>query len=56
MHGARAMAAALALALAGADVHTCTIAALAELPESTEIGRNARHALTWPVTPRAPSP
>ena len=45
VHGARAMAAALALALEGADVDTCTTAALAELPEHTEIGRNARHAL-----------
>ncbi|MDQ0747777.1 ADP-ribosylglycohydrolase [Streptomyces africanus] len=45
VHGARAMAAALALALAGADVHACVTAALAELPEETEIGRNARHAL-----------
>ncbi|MEV8591969.1 ADP-ribosylglycohydrolase family protein [Streptomyces sp. NPDC052012] len=46
VHGARAMAAALSLALAGKDVHTCVNAALAELPEETEIGRNARHALT----------
>jgi ADP-ribosylglycohydrolase len=45
VHGARAMAAALALALAGAGVDACADAALAELPESTEIGRNARHAL-----------
>ncbi|GGZ31209.1 ADP-ribosylglycohydrolase family protein [Streptomyces poonensis] len=45
VHGARAMAAALALALAGADVDSCAAAALAELPEETEIGRNARHAL-----------
>jgi len=45
VHGARAMAAALALALSGADVETCVNAALAELPETTEIGRNARHAL-----------
>ncbi|MHC3473958.1 ADP-ribosylglycohydrolase family protein [Streptomyces sp. 7R007] len=43
--GARAMAAAVSLALTGADVHTCVTAALTELPESTEIGRNARHAL-----------
>ncbi|MFF7736738.1 ADP-ribosylglycohydrolase family protein [Streptomyces sp. NPDC007984] len=46
VHGARAMAAALALALAGADVGACVTAALAELPEKTEIGRNARQALT----------
>ncbi|MFE9437705.1 ADP-ribosylglycohydrolase family protein [Streptomyces sp. NPDC006602] len=45
VHGARAMAAALSLALAGAGVQACVTAALAELPESTEIGRNARHAL-----------
>ncbi|QEU70091.1 ADP-ribosylglycohydrolase family protein [Streptomyces galilaeus] len=45
VHGARAMAAALSLALAGADTGTCVTAALAELPEGTEIARNARHAL-----------
>ncbi|MGW0965404.1 ADP-ribosylglycohydrolase family protein [Streptomyces sp. NPDC002516] len=45
VHGARAMAAAVALALAGHDVATCAEAALAELPAATEIGRNARHAL-----------
>ncbi|MGW3988877.1 ADP-ribosylglycohydrolase family protein [Streptomyces sp. NPDC004830] len=45
VHGARAMAAALSLALAGADVGACVAAALHELPASTEIGRNARHAL-----------
>ncbi|MEV8601425.1 ADP-ribosylglycohydrolase family protein [Streptomyces griseoviridis] len=45
VHGARAMAAAVCLALAGADVAVCVEAALAELPGSTEIGRNARHAL-----------
>ncbi|MFG2952653.1 ADP-ribosylglycohydrolase family protein [Streptomyces sp. NPDC048291] len=46
VHGARAMAAALALALVGAEVETCVAAALGELPEATEIGRNTRHALT----------
>ncbi len=45
VHGARAMAAALALALTGADPDTCVAAALAELPARTEIGRNTRHAL-----------
>ncbi|MFF9203407.1 ADP-ribosylglycohydrolase family protein [Streptomyces sp. NPDC014986] len=45
VHGARAMAAAVALALAGADPRACVAAACAELPEDTEIGRNARHAL-----------
>lgn len=45
VHGARAMAAALALALTGADTDSCVAAALAELPAETEIGRNTRHAL-----------
>ncbi|MGW0143321.1 ADP-ribosylglycohydrolase family protein [Streptomyces calvus] len=45
VHGARAMAAAVALALAGADPYACVAAACDELPEDTEIGRNARHAL-----------
>lgn len=45
VHGARAMAAAIAAALADADVDHCVTAALTELPEGTEIGRNARHAL-----------
>ncbi|NEA65922.1 ADP-ribosylglycohydrolase family protein [Streptomyces sp. SID12488] len=45
VHGARAMAAALSLALVGEGVEACVDAALAELPEFTEIGRNARHAL-----------
>ncbi|WP_031483449.1 ADP-ribosylglycohydrolase family protein [Streptomyces bicolor] len=45
VHGARAMAAAVALALTGAKTESCVAAALTELPEETEIGRNARHAL-----------
>ncbi|MFF3752166.1 ADP-ribosylglycohydrolase family protein [Streptomyces sp. NPDC002018] len=45
VHGARAMAAAVASALGGADTETAVDAALAQLPGSTEIGRNARHAL-----------
>ncbi|MFF1320513.1 ADP-ribosylglycohydrolase family protein [Streptomyces chartreusis] len=45
VHGARAMAAAVSLALTGANTTACVTAALAELPEETEIGRNARHAL-----------
>ncbi|MEU8464141.1 ADP-ribosylglycohydrolase family protein [Streptomyces sp. NPDC029003] len=45
VHGARAMAAALATALAGADTDAAVEAALAQLPASTEIGRNARHAV-----------
>lgn len=45
VHGARAMAAAIAVALAGADPDTAVDAALGQLPEATEIGRNARHAV-----------
>ncbi|MFC6062430.1 ADP-ribosylglycohydrolase family protein [Streptomyces ochraceiscleroticus] len=45
VHGARAMAAAVAAALGGADVATCVEAALAQLPEGTEIRRNALHAV-----------
>jgi len=45
VHGARAMAAAIAAALGGADVDTTVDAALAQLPEHTEIGRNAWHAV-----------
>ncbi|MFJ3865881.1 ADP-ribosylglycohydrolase family protein [Streptomyces nigra] len=43
--GARAMAAAVSLALAGAPTGTCVTEALTELPEGTEIGRNAHHAV-----------
>lgn len=43
--GARAMAAAVSLALAGAPVTDCVGAALAELPPESEIGRNARQAV-----------
>lgn len=45
VHGARAMAAAIATALAGADTDAAVDAALEQLPETTEIGRNARHAV-----------
>ncbi|MEV7591407.1 ADP-ribosylglycohydrolase family protein [Streptomyces sp. NPDC089922] len=45
VHGARAMAAAVATALATADVDAAVDAALGQLPEATEIGRNARHAV-----------
>ncbi|WP_435840908.1 ADP-ribosylglycohydrolase family protein [Streptomyces flaveolus] len=45
VHGARAMAAALACALGDGDVEACVDAALAELPEESEIGRNTRQAL-----------
>ncbi|MEW2138268.1 ADP-ribosylglycohydrolase family protein [Streptomyces sp. NPDC005409] len=46
VHGARAMAAAVATALTTTDVDACVDAALAQLPGTTEIGRNARHAVT----------
>ncbi|MGW1123423.1 ADP-ribosylglycohydrolase family protein [Streptomyces sp. NPDC002526] len=45
VHGARAMAAATAEALGGADVDTAVDAALAQLPDGTEIARNAAHAV-----------
>lgn len=45
VHGARAMAAAVAAALGGADTATAVAAALEQLPDSTEIGRNAQHAV-----------
>ncbi|WP_327328274.1 ADP-ribosylglycohydrolase family protein [Streptomyces sp. NBC_01210] len=45
VHGARAMAAAVAAALGGASVDDAVDAALAELPDATEIGRNAQHAV-----------
>ncbi|MGW7316192.1 ADP-ribosylglycohydrolase family protein [Streptomyces sp. NPDC054854] len=45
VHGARAMAAALATALGGSDADAAVEAALAQLPAATEIGRNARHAV-----------
>ncbi|MFC8920076.1 ADP-ribosylglycohydrolase family protein [Streptomyces sp. NPDC057116] len=44
VHGARAMAAAVAAALGGAPVDDAVDAALGQLPPATEIGRNARHA------------
>ncbi|MEU1282026.1 ADP-ribosylglycohydrolase family protein [Streptomyces sp. NPDC005805] len=45
VHGARAVAAAVAAALGGADTEAAVAAALGQLPDTTEIGRNARHAL-----------
>ncbi|MFI8290996.1 ADP-ribosylglycohydrolase family protein [Streptomyces sp. NPDC085614] len=45
VHGARAMAAAVSVALAGASVHDAVAAALDQLPPATEIGRNARQAV-----------
>jgi hypothetical protein len=45
VHGARAMAAAVAAALGGACVDDAVDAALAELPETSEIGRNSHLAV-----------
>ncbi|MEU3076718.1 ADP-ribosylglycohydrolase family protein [Streptomyces laurentii] len=45
VHGARAMAAAVAAALGGAAPEEAVEAALAELPPGTEIGRNGRYAV-----------
>lgn len=45
VHGARAMAAAVAAALGDAPVEGCVAAALDQLPDGTEIRRNALHAL-----------
>lgn len=45
VHGARAMAAAVAAALGGHGVDATVDAALTQLPAHTEIGRNARHAV-----------
>ncbi|MFI5636973.1 ADP-ribosylglycohydrolase family protein [Streptomyces goshikiensis] len=45
VHGARAMAAAIATALTDPDTDAAVEAALAQLPATTEIGRNARHAV-----------
>ncbi|MFG2221669.1 ADP-ribosylglycohydrolase family protein [Streptomyces sp. NPDC048644] len=45
VHGARAMAAAIATALGGAPVGTCLTAAVDQLPDGTEIRRNTLHAL-----------
>ncbi|WP_314172799.1 ADP-ribosylglycohydrolase family protein [Streptomyces winkii] len=45
VHGARAMAAAVAEALGGSNAEACVAAALEQLPSGTEILRNARHAV-----------
>ncbi|MFJ5800292.1 ADP-ribosylglycohydrolase family protein [Streptomyces decoyicus] len=45
VHGARAMAAAVAAALGGTAAVGCVDAALDQLPEGTEIRRNALHAV-----------
>ncbi|SOD63323.1 ADP-ribosylglycohydrolase [Streptomyces zhaozhouensis] len=45
VHGARAVAAAVAVALGGGGMESCVAAALAQLPEETEIRRNALRAV-----------
>ncbi|MFF8312295.1 ADP-ribosylglycohydrolase family protein [Streptomyces lydicus] len=45
VHGARAMAAAVAAALGGRPAADCVETALGQLPEGTEIRRNALHAV-----------
>ncbi|MFI0789732.1 ADP-ribosylglycohydrolase family protein [Streptomyces lydicus] len=45
VHGARATAAAVAVALGGRPAADCVDAALGQLPEGTEIRRNALHAV-----------
>jgi ADP-ribosylglycohydrolase len=45
VHGARAMAAAVAVALAGATAADSVAAALRQLPPGSEIARNAEHAV-----------
>ncbi|MER7518234.1 ADP-ribosylglycohydrolase family protein [Streptomyces sp. NPDC126499] len=45
VHGARAMAAAVAAALGGASPEEAVEAALDQLPSATEIGRNGRYAV-----------
>ncbi|UWE13776.1 ADP-ribosylglycohydrolase family protein [Actinacidiphila bryophytorum] len=53
VHGARAMAAAVALALAGAPTQDCVAAALGQLPPGSEIARNAEHAVALARAARA---
>ncbi|MEV8564182.1 ADP-ribosylglycohydrolase family protein [Streptomyces sp. NPDC051322] len=56
VHGARAMAAAVSAALGGASVGSCVDEALAQLPEGSEIRRNALHAVTLARTATAARP
>ncbi|MFI6872135.1 ADP-ribosylglycohydrolase family protein [Streptomyces sp. NPDC050400] len=56
VHGARAMAAAVAAALGGAPVDACVDAALAQLPPGTEIHRNAHRAVELGRTTAAARP
>lgn len=57
VHGARAIAAAIAVALVGGSPSDCVQAALEQLPEGTEVGRNTRLALrlTEQVSAHQPS-
>ncbi|MFF8041555.1 MULTISPECIES: ADP-ribosylglycohydrolase family protein [Streptomyces] len=56
VHGARAMAAAIAAALGGATADACADVALEQLPEGTEIRRNALHAVRLARTVAADHP
>ncbi|WP_405944845.1 ADP-ribosylglycohydrolase family protein [Streptomyces sp. NBC_00932] len=53
VHGARAMAAAVAAALGGATAAACVDEALAQLPDGSEIRRNALHAVALARTATA---
>ncbi|MGP3966867.1 ADP-ribosylglycohydrolase family protein [Streptomyces sp. 6N223] len=56
VHGARAVAAAVAAALGGADIDGCVEEALRQLPEGTEILRNAEQAVKLGRSVAAASP
>lgn len=56
VHGARAMAAAVAAALGGDPAGACVDTALGQLPEGTEIRRNALHAVRLARSFAADSP
>ncbi|WP_328539322.1 ADP-ribosylglycohydrolase family protein [Streptomyces sp. NBC_00344] len=56
VHGARAMAAAVSAALGGGSVESCVDEALAQLPEGSEIRRNAVHAVALARTATAARP
>ncbi|BDM67988.1 hypothetical protein HEK616_14750 [Streptomyces nigrescens] len=56
VHGARAMAAAVAAALGGAPASAAVDTALAQLPDGTEIRRNALHAVHLARTHAADRP
>jgi ADP-ribosylglycohydrolase len=56
VHGARAVAAAVAAALGGAGIDGCVAAALRQLPQGTEILRNAEQAVKLGRSVAAASP